>query len=114
MQLAAQSSFKGKSDRSKYNKAAVLCEKIIHIRKSYRKDLKSKDSLTRQLSTAVWVIDRLALRVGGEKDTDEEADTVGCCSLRIEHLHFDPNEEGGDNQEIELECKFYLTGLGGS
>ena len=103
MQLAAQSSFKGKSDRSKYNKAAKLCDKIVDIRKSYKKDLKSKDKETRQLATAVWVIDRLALRVGGEKDTDEEADTVGCCSLRVEHLHFDPNEEGGDNKEIELE-----------
>jgi len=56
-----------------------------------------------QLGTAMWVIDRLALRVGGEKDTDEEADTVGCCSLRVEHVKFDPNNEGGDNQEIELE-----------
>jgi len=55
------------------------------------------------LATATWVIDQLALRVGGEKDTDEEADTVGCCSLRIEHLHFDPNSDGGDNREIELE-----------
>ena len=27
-----------------------------------------------------------------EKDTEEEADTVGCCSLRVEHLAFDePN-----------------------
>jgi DNA topoisomerase-1 len=51
----------------------------------------------------MWVIDRLALRVGGEKDTDEEADTVGCCSLRVEHLKFDPNNEGGENKEIELE-----------
>jgi DNA topoisomerase-1 len=41
--------------------------------------------------------------VGGEKDTDEEADTVGCCSLRVEHLKFDPNGEGGDGREIELE-----------
>lgn len=103
MQLAAQSSFKGKSDRSKYNKAALLCKNIGKIRASYKKDLKSKDTETRQLATAVWVIDQLALRVGGEKDTDEEADTVGCCSLRVEHLHFDPNEEGNDNQEIELE-----------
>lgn len=103
MQLAAQSSFKGKSDRSKYNKAALLCKNIEKIRKSYKKDLKAKDSETKQLATATWVIDRLALRVGGEKDTDEEADTVGCCSLRVEHLHFDPNEEGGDNKEIELE-----------
>jgi len=81
----------------------LLCKYISGIRKSYIKDLKSKDSETKQLATAVWLIDRLALRVGGEKDTDEEADTVGCCSLRVEHFHFDPNEEGGDNQEIELE-----------
>ncbi|GAX25056.1 DNA topoisomerase I [Fistulifera solaris] len=103
MQLAAQSSFKGKSDRSKYNKAALLCSNIEKIRKSYKKDLKSKDQETKQLATAVWVIDRLALRVGGEKDTDEEADTVGCCSLRVEHLEFDPNGEGGVNREIKLE-----------
>lgn len=103
MQLAAQSSFKGKSDRSKYNKAAKLCEKIFKIRQSYKIDLKSKDKEVKQLATATWVIDRLALRVGGEKDTDEEADTVGCCSLRVEHLHFDPNEDGGYNKQIELE-----------
>lgn len=103
MQLAAQSSFKGKSDRSKYNKAALLCKFIGKIRCSYRTDLKSKDSETRQLATATWLIDRLALRVGGEKDTEEEADTVGCCSLRVEHFHFDPNGEGGDNREIELD-----------
>lgn len=102
MQLAAQSSFKGKSDRSKYNKAALLCENIDKIRASYKKKLKSKEVEERQLATAMWVIDRLALRVGGEKDTEEEADTVGCCSLRVEHLHFDPNNEG-DNYEIELE-----------
>ncbi len=103
MQLAAQSSFKGKSDRSKYNKAALLCKFIEKIRNSYKTDLRSKDSETRQLATATWLIDRLALRVGGEKDTEEEADTVGCCSLRVEHFHFDPNEEGGDNREIELD-----------
>ena len=103
MQLAASSSFKGKSDRAKYGKAGLLCKHIVSIRKAVCRDLSSKDSEQRQLATAVWVIDRLALRVGGEKDTDEEADTVGCCSLRVEHLHFDPNQEGGDNREIELE-----------
>lgn len=103
MQLAAQSSFKGKSDRAKYNKAALLCANIDKIRKDYKGKLKSKTKETKQLATAMWVIDRLALRVGGEKDTEEEADTVGCCSLRVEHLHFDPNDEGDDNKEIELE-----------
>lgn len=47
----------------------------------------------------MWVIDVLALRVGGDKDADE-ADTVGCCSLRCEHLKF--NQEQG-SFEIELE-----------
>merc|ERR1712151_126069 len=37
-----------------------------------------------------YFIDKLALRVGGEKDAEEEADTVGCCSLRVEHLTLEP------------------------
>ncbi len=53
----------------------------------------------RELGTAMWVIDKLALRVGGEKGEDE-ADTVGCCSLRVEHLTFNTNSE---SYEIELE-----------
>lgn len=48
----------------------------------------------------MWVIDVLALRVGGEKGEDE-ADTVGCCSLRVEHLHF--GQEGQGEFDIELE-----------
>lgn len=48
------------------------------------------------------MIDKLALRVGNEKD-ENEADTVGCCSLRIEHITLgkftdeDGNEVGGEN-----------------
>jgi DNA topoisomerase I len=38
------------------------------------------------------LIDKLALRVGNEKGEDE-ADTVGCCSLRIEHITLEePNK----------------------
>ena len=54
--------------------------------------MKGSDKTIRQRSTAVYLIDRLALRVGGEKDTEEEADTVGCCSLRkvssIEYTYY--------------------------
>jgi len=40
---------------------------------------------------------KLALRVGNEKDEDE-ADTVGCCSLRIEHIKlFDKVDGIGEN-----------------
>jgi len=97
--LSASSSFKGKSDREKYNKAMQLKGYIEKIRKDYEGGLASKESTARQIATAMWLIDKLALRVGGEKDSGEEADTVGCCTLRVEHLTFNSDT----NNEIELE-----------
>jgi len=41
------------------------------------------------MATAIYLIDKLALRVGNEKGS-EEADTVGCCSLRVEHITLEP------------------------
>lgn len=99
--LSASSSFKGISDREKYEKAIRLKSCIGRIRKDYTKKIKSKDKAERQLGTAMWVIDVLALRVGGEKNEDE-ADTVGCCSLRVEHMTF-ADKNNPDNYEIELE-----------
>ncbi|OQR80981.1 DNA topoisomerase [Achlya hypogyna] len=94
--LAASSSFKGKADMEKYEKARRLKKFIGKIRKDYTEGLKAKDMFTRQRSTAMWVIDVLALRVGNEKGEDE-ADTVGCCSLRVEHASF-----SDDNCELTL------------
>ena len=51
--------------------------------------LKDEKTVTRQLATALYFIDRLALRAGHEKGEDE-ADTVGCCSLRFEHISLEP------------------------
>jgi DNA topoisomerase-1 len=36
----------------------------------------------------LYFIDHLALRVGGKKDSKEQADTVGVTSLRVEHITF--------------------------
>jgi len=63
---------------------------IGSIRTSYEKMWTSRNVAERQKATATYFIDKLALRVGGEKDTEEEADTVGCCSLRVEHLKLTP------------------------
>ena len=42
------------------------------------------------------MIDILSIRVGNEKDTDEEADTVGVCSLRKEHMVLlEPDDNAG-------------------
>lgn len=87
--LSAGSTWKGQSDRQKFEKARKLQEHIDVIRKDYTAELKSKVMAERQRATAMYLIDRLALRAGNEKGEDE-ADTVGCCSLRLEHVTLIP------------------------
>jgi len=85
--LAANSQFKAESDLAKYEKARKLKDYIEKIRKDYMKGLKSKDKVKRQMACAIYLIDRLALRAGHEKDEDE-ADTVGCCTLKVDNVEF--------------------------
>ena len=37
---------------------------------------------------------QLALRAGNEKEEGETADTVGCCSLRVEHIKLHDELDG--------------------
>ncbi|CAK9215968.1 unnamed protein product [Sphagnum troendelagicum] len=83
--LAPSSNLKGQSDMQKYDKARVLKDYIADIRKTYTMDFSSSDPTRKQIAVATYLIDRLALRAGNEKDEDE-ADTVGCCSLKVEHV----------------------------
>ncbi|KAJ8613197.1 hypothetical protein MRB53_037063 [Persea americana] len=62
---------------------------IEKIRRDYTNDLRAEKMADRQLATAVYLIDQLALRAGNEKGEDE-ADTVGCCSLKFEHITLRP------------------------
>lgn len=87
--LAAGSAFKGMSDHAKFEKARRLSQYIEQIRRDYRQGWKAKGKEPKQRATAMYLIDKLALRVGNEKGEDE-ADTVGCCSLRVEHIKFVP------------------------
>jgi len=87
--LAPSSKIKGIADRKKFETARELKKAIGKIRKDYKANWKSDDNHTKQLGVALYLIDFLALRVGNEKG-DDQADTVGCCSLRIEHIKFDP------------------------
>lgn len=90
--LAANSSLKGKSDLSKFEKARELKKHIKTIRADYARDLKDKKMFIRQRATAMYLIDRFALRAGNEKG-DDEADTVGCCSLRYEHISLEEDNK---------------------
>lgn len=46
---------------------------------------------------------QLALRAGNEKEEGESADTVGCCSLRVEHIKLHDELDG---QECVVEFNF--------
>ncbi|KAM7224504.1 DNA topoisomerase 1 [Rhypophila decipiens] len=84
--LAANSTVKGQADFKKFEKARELKKHIDRIRADYTKELKSEVMAERQRATAMYLIDKFALRAGNEKDTDNEAETVGCCSLKYEHV----------------------------
>ncbi|KAH8700624.1 topoisomerase I [Talaromyces proteolyticus] len=87
--LAANSDVKGQSDYKKFEKARELKKYIDKIRKDYQKGLKAELMADRQRATAVYLIDKFALRAGNEKGEDE-ADTVGCCSLKYENVSLRP------------------------
>jgi DNA topoisomerase-1 len=88
--LSDKSDIKASKDEVKFNIAKGLGNIINNVRKKYNSDMASKDAKTRQTATAVYFIDIFALRVGNEKGEDE-ADTVGTVSLRVEHIKLLPD-----------------------
>jgi len=84
--LSANSAVKGQADFKKFEKARDLKKHIDRIRADYTRELKSEVMADRQRATAMYLIDKFALRAGNEKDTENEAETVGCCSLKFEHV----------------------------
>lgn len=72
-------------DRLKYENAERLDHRIGRVRRYIDRAMHARDFKTRKLATVCLLIDRLAMRVGDEKDEDE-ADTVGASTLRVEHV----------------------------
>ena len=116
VRFANNSSVKGQSDFKKFETARKLRDHVDSIRKDYTKMLKSEKMQDRQMATAMYLIDVFALRAGGEKGEDE-ADTVGCCSLRYEHVTLKPPNKvifdflGKDSirfyQEVEVDKQVF-------
>uniref|UniRef100_A0A8C5D637 DNA topoisomerase I n=1 Tax=Gouania willdenowi TaxID=441366 RepID=A0A8C5D637_GOUWI len=101
--LNPSSRIKGEKDWQKYETARRLKKCVDRIRNQYREDWKSKEMRIRQRAVALYFIDKLALRAGNEKEEGETADTVGCCSLRVEHIKLYPENDG---QEFVVEFDF--------
>lgn len=93
--LHDSSSLRQNSDREKYDKANRLERHIGRVqREIINRMLKSRDVNQRKTSTVCYLIFKLAMRVGDEKDP-EEADTVGASTLRVEHITFKEDKDGG-------------------
>ncbi|XP_060692462.1 DNA topoisomerase 1-like [Hemiscyllium ocellatum] len=101
--LNPSSRIKGEKDWQKYETARTLKKLVDKIRAQYREDWKSKEMKVRQRAVALYFIDKLALRAGNEKEEGETADTVGCCSLRVEHINLHVELDG---QEYVVEFDF--------
>jgi len=86
--LSDAASIKQTREKEKYDKARELARKIDSVRGYIERKLSSKDPKERELATVSYLIDVLAMRVGDEKDEDE-ADTVGASTLRVEHVALD-------------------------
>lgn len=76
------------NDKAKYDIAKKLEHYIFAIEKEIiNQMLNAKDTTKRKVATVCYLINKLAMRVGDEKDPDE-ADTIGASTLRVEHLKF--------------------------
>ena len=87
------------NDKAKYDIAKKLEYYISDIEKEIiNQMLSSKDVTRKKIATVCYLIFKLAMRVGDEKDPDE-ADTIGASTLRVEHLKF---PKIGDKVHIEF------------
>ncbi len=72
-------------NKEKYDKALKIESKLGPLRKMILERMSKGDLKTKKTATVAYLIDHLGMRVGDEKDEDE-ADTVGATTLRVEHV----------------------------
>ncbi|MFB0501863.1 MAG: hypothetical protein ACETVP_05275, partial [Candidatus Bathyarchaeia archaeon] len=79
------SMLKQRKDIEKFNKARELRHNLARIQRHIWENLDAGDQRRRKTATVCFLIEKLKIRVGDEKDPDE-ADTVGASTLRPEHV----------------------------
>ena len=83
-------------NKEKYEKAKRIGENLSDLQKEIRAKLSSKKREEQEVASVCYLIDEVGMRVGDEKDEDE-ADTVGATTLRVEHI------KRLDDQAIEFD-----------
>lgn len=72
-------------NKEKYDRAILAGRNLEKVQARILKAMGSRDEKLSKIATVCYLIDKLGMRVGDEKDEDE-ADTVGATTLRVEHL----------------------------
>ncbi len=83
--LHDSSDIRQKRDQLKYENAIRLGHRIDRVSRYISRGMHAREVKKRKLATVSYLIERLAMRVGDEKEEDE-ADTVGASTLRVEHV----------------------------
>ncbi|MDH5460775.1 MAG: DNA topoisomerase I [Candidatus Bathyarchaeota archaeon] len=83
---------KQRKDIEKFEKARKLRQNLNRVQRHIWESLNAHDIRRRKIATVSFLIDRLKIRVGDEKDPDE-TDTIGASTLRPEHIHFHGDDE---------------------
>ena len=78
-------SFKQQKEIEKFDKVVEVRQRLPKVKKHIQKNLEAEELKRRKIATVCYLIDKLKIRVGDEKDPDE-ADTVGASTLRKEHI----------------------------
>jgi DNA topoisomerase-1 len=81
---------KQRREAEKFDQAIELHNALDEVRAHIEAGLTARNPKRKMVATACYLIDRLCLRVGDEKDEDE-ADTVGATTLRPEHVTLYPD-----------------------
>jgi DNA topoisomerase-1 len=81
---------KQKMEQEKFRKAEKLDKQVPKIEEHIMKNLDAEELERRKIATICWLILKVNIRVGDEKDPGE-ADTVGAITLRPEHIKVEEN-----------------------
>jgi DNA topoisomerase-1 len=82
---------KQQKDIEKFDKAKELRLNLAQVQRHVGKNLDADDPRRRKTATVCFLIDKLKIRVGDEKDPDE-ADTVGASTIRPEHVNYNDDD----------------------
>ena len=82
---------KQKRDIEKFEKARELRRNLVRVQRHILGNLNSDDLRRKKTATVCFLIDKLKIRVGDEKDPDE-ADTIGASTLRPRHVSFNDDD----------------------